>query len=43
MAMEEAREWDLARVREWEQDQALGRDPAVDLGEEVDGYASRSF
>ena len=41
MAMGEAREWDSARVREWEPDQAMARGQAVDLGEEVDGYASR--
>ncbi|MDQ6733878.1 MAG: hypothetical protein M3Z35_07140 [Nitrospirota bacterium] len=41
MGAGEAREWDAARVREWEQDQAMGLGPAADLGEEVDGYASR--
>ena len=41
MAMGEAREWDSARVREWEPDQAMARGQAVDLGEEVDGYALR--
>lgn len=41
MVAGEAQEWDSAQVKEREPDQARGRGPAVDLGEEVDGCASR--
>ena len=41
MGVGEAQEQDPVQVRAGERDQAVGRGPAVGLGGEVDGYASR--